>query len=99
MFENDCAKTYFRVILFSVFAILEFRPHISSVFMAVIFSLGSPSFLCVLGSRILVNLKEVGERGLEEGTDYTLDLRSISGIDFANGAVKSVQGGATFVGH
>lgn len=36
----------------------------------VIAALGSSSFLSVLGSYMLLNLKEAGEKGLNEGTSY-----------------------------
>ncbi|KAH8105641.1 hypothetical protein DFH11DRAFT_1691975 [Phellopilus nigrolimitatus] len=43
--------------------------------------MGSPSFLCVLGSRLLVHLKEAGERGVNEGTSYR--MRTVSTMGFA----------------
>lgn len=36
----------------------------------VVAALGSSSFLSVLGSHMLLNLKEAGEKGLNEGTSY-----------------------------
>ena len=46
--------------------------------------LGNPSLLCILGSRLLVNLKEAGKLGLNEGTNYRPDSfsESLSEIEF-----------------
>lgn len=44
-------------------------------------ALGDPTLLCVLGSRMLINLKEAGERGVNEGTSYK--MTSVSGIEFS----------------
>ena len=46
--------------------------------------MGSPAFLCVLGSRLLFNIKEAAERGVNEGTSYK--LKTLSNMDFAEGA-------------
>ncbi|KAH8106551.1 hypothetical protein DFH11DRAFT_1549884 [Phellopilus nigrolimitatus] len=43
--------------------------------------LGSPSLLCVLGSHLLVHLKEAGERGANGGTSYR--MKTMSGIEFS----------------
>ncbi|KAH8109171.1 hypothetical protein DFH11DRAFT_1548470 [Phellopilus nigrolimitatus] len=43
--------------------------------------LGSPSLMCVLGSHLLVHLKEAGERGANGGTSYK--LKTISSIGFS----------------
>ncbi|KAH8112219.1 hypothetical protein DFH11DRAFT_1545911 [Phellopilus nigrolimitatus] len=43
--------------------------------------LGSPSLLCVLGSHLLVHLKEAGERGANGGTSYR--MRTMSNIEFS----------------
>ncbi|KAL5480257.1 hypothetical protein ACEPAI_1527 [Sanghuangporus weigelae] len=51
---------------------------------AVLNSLGNPTFLSLLGSRMLFNLKEAGERGQNEGTSYTISSRTISAIDFVD---------------
>ena len=46
-------------------------PHVvSKVILGI---LGSPSLLVVLGARLLVNLKEAGERGVNEGTSYRVE--------------------------
>ena len=39
--------------------------------------LGSPAFLCLLGSRLLINLKEAGELGVNAGTNYATSLSSL----------------------
>lgn len=42
---------------------------------------GSPALLCVLGSHLLIHLKEAGESGLDEGTE-SYGLYSLSVMDF-----------------
>ena len=44
---------------------------------------GSPILLCVLRNHLLINLKEAGERGVNEGTNYR--SRTVSDIEFAEG--------------
>ena len=43
---------------------------------------GSPTFLCVLGSRMLFNLKEAAEKGSGEETSYREDA-PISAMEFS----------------
>ncbi|KAH8109850.1 hypothetical protein DFH11DRAFT_1515066, partial [Phellopilus nigrolimitatus] len=43
--------------------------------------LGSPRLLCVLGSHLLVHLKEAGERGANGGTSYR--MKTMSNIKFS----------------
>ncbi|THH03280.1 hypothetical protein EW145_g6381 [Phellinidium pouzarii] len=72
---------YFFIALFcSVIQIIA-NTTLLSAFLSVAFSvIGNPSVLCVLGSRILVHLKEAGERGAHGGTSYT--LRTVSEMEF-----------------
>lgn len=53
-------------------------------------TVGSPSLLCVLGSHLLIHLREAAEEGLNEGTSYR--LYSVSAIDFEHGAELSEPG-------
>lgn len=57
-------------------SIADLSPLLSNVLLAV----GNPSPLCVLGSHLLVHLKEAAEKGLNEGTSYR--SKTLSGIDF-----------------
>ena len=67
-----------------MFAILTFRLRFSNDFLSsILVQLGNPAFLCVLGSRMLFNLKEAGERGQNEGTSYNATSRTVSGMEFA----------------
>ena len=59
-------------------------------------SIGDPSFLSVLGSHLLINLKEAGELGLKEGTNYKVNSRTVSDIDFENEHVKGQRLYLTF---
>ena len=60
-------------------------------FLSDVFSgLGNRAFLCILGSRMLFNLKEAGERGQNEGTSYNASSRTVSDMEFAqDGPVNS----------
>ena len=93
LFTHECADALSRVIFVSVFAILQFRLSISNPFLAIVLErLGSPAFLCVLGSRMLFNLKEAGERGQNEGTSYNATSRTVSGMEFAELAPVNSEG-------
>ncbi|KAH8109712.1 hypothetical protein DFH11DRAFT_1547994 [Phellopilus nigrolimitatus] len=71
-----------RVILCSVMQIISFQLFIPNVLLANLLNvLGSPSLLCVLGSHLLVHLKEAGERGANGGTSYR--IRTMSNIEFS----------------
>ncbi|KAJ8517596.1 hypothetical protein ONZ45_g5235 [Pleurotus djamor] len=52
--------------------------------------IGSPSILVVLGARLLVHLKEAGERGMNSGTSYKGTV--MSDINFQAGAAPKAQG-------
>ncbi|EJD03182.1 uncharacterized protein FOMMEDRAFT_134292 [Fomitiporia mediterranea MF3/22] len=61
------------VIICCLFNLLQFAIREASVVTQTItYALGSTSFLCILGSRMLFNLKEAGQNGLNEGTSYRL---------------------------
>lgn len=61
---------------------MQYKLYVSNDFLAILLELlGSPSFLCILGSNMLFNLKEAGERGLNEGTSYR--VKSVSAMEFA----------------
>lgn len=83
-FPSSYIHPFHSVILCSMFAILGFRLTIPNIILAdILSSLGNPSFLSLLGSRMLVNLKEAGERGQNEGTNYRPPTITMSDIDFA----------------
>ena len=42
----------------------------STVLSNVIGALGSPTFLCILCSRLFYNIKEAADMGVNEGTNY-----------------------------
>ncbi|KAH8109226.1 hypothetical protein DFH11DRAFT_1814401 [Phellopilus nigrolimitatus] len=65
-----------------VMEIMANQLYIPNALLADILSiLGSPSLLCVLGSHLLVHLKEAGERGANGGTSYK--LKTMSNIEFS----------------
>lgn len=48
---------------------MEFKLRVSNgLLSALLDTLGSPAFLCILGSRMLFNLKEAAEKGSNDGT-------------------------------
>ena len=71
----------------SILNIIEFEVNVTNFFVAnILDSLGRPSVLCLLGSRMLFNLKDAGERGVNEGTNYKLGNtkeETVSSIRFA----------------
>ncbi|OCB87158.1 hypothetical protein A7U60_g5672 [Sanghuangporus baumii] len=80
---RDQVLYFMLAISCSVFAIAEYRLRTTNLLLTnVLNSLGNPSFLCVLGSRMLVNLKEAAERGQNEGTSYRAPSTTLSDIDF-----------------
>ncbi|KAH8109848.1 hypothetical protein DFH11DRAFT_1861025 [Phellopilus nigrolimitatus] len=79
---QDQAIYFIMVIFCSVMEIMSNQLVITNVLLSYfLYILGSPSFLCVLGSHLLVHLKEAGERGVNGGTSYK--LKTISSIGFS----------------
>lgn len=72
-----------RLILISACAIVgDFIPT-SLPLVVVISSVGSPAILSSLGARLLLNMKEAGEKGLNEGMGSNISKATVSGIGFA----------------
>ena len=53
--------------------------------------LGNPTLPSIIGSRLLINLKEAGDLGLNESTNYRLDSTSASEIVFVEGNTEGQQ--------
>ena len=53
-------------------------------------TLGNPSLLCILGSHLLIHLREAAEEGRNEGTSYR--SKSFSAIEFEQGEELSYLG-------
>ena len=71
----------------SVFNILNFKVQVSNIFLSgVLTQLGNPALSSLLGSRMLFNMKEAAERGLNEGTNYRTPPSTMSEMDFAEPA-------------
>ena len=80
----------FRVIGCSVFAIVGHKFALSNPFLNSLSGLfGNPSWLSVLGSRLLFNLKEAGEQGRNQGTSLGVASRTVSDMHFAELADQS----------
>ena len=76
------------VLACSVVQIMQFRVAVENAFLSdVLSTIGNSTYLSVLGSRLLINLKEAGELGLNMGTSYRPNSQTISNIDFAEGVV------------
>ena len=71
----------FSVLVCSITEIIQFRST-SALEANVLQAIGNPSFLCILGSRLLFNLKEAAELGLNKGTNFRVDTWSVSGLRF-----------------
>ncbi|KAL5530955.1 hypothetical protein ACEPAG_3831 [Sanghuangporus baumii] len=74
---------YFMIAIFCNVAMIisdtTTDPHVvSKVILGI---LGSPSLLVVLGARLLVHLKEAGEKGVNEGTSYRVE--TLGEMEFA----------------
>ena len=73
-----------RVAACCIIDIIQFRIWVLSDFWSsVLGALGNPSLLTILGSRMLFNLKEAAELGVNEGTNVRVTSRTMSAIDFA----------------
>ncbi|KAH8106557.1 hypothetical protein DFH11DRAFT_1518081 [Phellopilus nigrolimitatus] len=78
---QDQAIYFIMVIFCSVMEIVSDQLVISNIVLADVLNiLGSPSLLCILGSHLLVHLKEAGERGANGGTSYRMPTMSNIGF-------------------
>ena len=76
--------TFLSVVGCCVLNIIEFKLTFSSAFVTdVLNALGNPALLSILGSRMMFNLKEAAELGINEGTNVRVASRTMSAIDFA----------------
>ena len=76
--------TLSSIVACCIFGIVQFRIQVSNDFVSnVLTALGNAALLTILGSRMLFNLKEAGELGVNEGTNVRVASRTLSGIDFA----------------
>ena len=66
----------------SVFAILNKIFFNETALAAVTNVLGSPTLLCIFGSRMFFNLREAGEHGVNEGTNWSSHGPNLSSIGF-----------------
>ncbi|KAH8109805.1 hypothetical protein DFH11DRAFT_1515051 [Phellopilus nigrolimitatus] len=79
---QDQAIYFIMVIFVSVMEIMANQLDVPNALLAYLLTIvGSPSLLCVLGSHLLVHLKEAGERGANEGTSYR--MKTMSNIEFS----------------
>ncbi|EJD00596.1 uncharacterized protein FOMMEDRAFT_159344 [Fomitiporia mediterranea MF3/22] len=84
IFSESSLKTRLYITAFQI------RIIISSPFVAnLLTAAGNPTLLCVLGSHLLINLKEAGEMGVNEGTNYR--SRTVSNISFAEGPIANAS--------
>lgn len=66
--------------------------EVSPTFTFVLTTLGSPTILCLLGSRVFFNLKEAGAPGVNVGTNWSsYRLTSIRFDEFQYDNAKYVQ--------
>ncbi|KAH8104861.1 hypothetical protein DFH11DRAFT_1760243 [Phellopilus nigrolimitatus] len=79
---QDQAIYFIMVIFVSVMEIMANQLFITNVLLSDLLGiLGSPSLLCVLGSHLLVHLKEAGERSANGGTSDR--MKTMSSIAFS----------------
>ena len=70
-----------RAICVAVFVIAEDETSTSLVPSAILGALGTPTLLCLLGSRMFFNLKEAAEHGVNVGTNWSSHSQSSIGFD------------------
>lgn len=81
---------YIRVIFVSVLQIID-DVFDQSTLVALIFSfVGNPTLLSLLGARLLLNMKEAGEKGLNQGTSCG-SKSTVSEVDFAEAPQASTE--------
>ena len=74
---------HFSVIFVSVLQVIDVNAGGGSTLLSIILDLvGSPALLSILGARLLFNMKEAGEKGLNQGTSCG-SKSTVSEIDFA----------------
>ncbi|KAH8108367.1 hypothetical protein DFH11DRAFT_1711036 [Phellopilus nigrolimitatus] len=78
---QDQALYFILVITCSVARAISFQRTFDLVFVSFLNAIGSASLLCILGSWLLVHLKEAGEKGINGGTSYR--PASMSDLEFA----------------
>ncbi|KAH8109176.1 hypothetical protein DFH11DRAFT_1861694 [Phellopilus nigrolimitatus] len=79
---QDQAIYFIMVVFCSVLNIMANQLHIPNALLAnLLDALGSPTLLCVLGSHLLVHLKEAGEREANGGTSFM--MTTMSNIEFS----------------
>lgn len=67
---------------------------LSTLAASLIFAAGSPAVLCVVGSHLLIRLKEAAERGLNEGTTYRANISAVD-FDLSLSSEESMSGTLT----
>ena len=72
-----------RVIFCAVASVMAYTVDLSQDLRNLFNTLGNPSLLCVLGSHLLIHLREAAEEGRNEGTSYR--SKSLSMINFEQG--------------
>lgn len=74
--------TFHSVVLVSFLKIVANAVDVNSDAGSILVALGSLSALSLMGSRLLFNMKEAGEKGLNQGTGCNTNSTA-SSIDFA----------------
>ncbi|OCB87144.1 hypothetical protein A7U60_g5658 [Sanghuangporus baumii] len=82
---QDQVVYFMVVIICGVFHVLNIVLDIRTSFLSDVFvQLGNATFLCLLGSRMLYNLKDAGERGQNEGTSFRVPSKPLSKMNFVS---------------
>ncbi|KAL5512053.1 hypothetical protein ACEPAH_5272 [Sanghuangporus vaninii] len=69
--------------------VMEFKLRVSNgLLSALLDTLGSPAFLCILGSRMLFNLKEAAEKVSDDGTTLKSETRMTSVLFVRDGPLR-----------
>ena len=82
---------HFGVIFVSVLQIIEDNTGEDLALLSAILTvIGNPAFLSILGARLLFNMKEAGEKGLNQGTSCG-SKSTVSDIVFADAAQVAIE--------
>jgi len=83
---------YFLAVMFVCVAnIVADVDDLSSILSNVFVVAGNPAFLSILGARLLFNMKEAGEKGLNQGTSCPTLTSTVSEIDFAAPPARAAE--------
>lgn len=86
-----------RLMFCTVANVVAFGAELSQLLQNIFNVLGNPTLLCIMGSHLLIHLREAAEKGRNEGTSYR--SKPHSAIDFWQGEESSDLGKLRQISH